>query len=66
MKSGGPALVGCAVSGIGVAQGVTRLPVPTASQSALYQTMRMTMMMVFKTVFMAMFMSMMGKMNMTQ
>ena len=39
MKSGGPALVGCwAVSGIGVAQGVTRLPVLTASQSALYQT----------------------------
>ena len=34
MKSGGPALVGCwAVSGIGVAQGVTRLPVLTASQS---------------------------------
>ena len=67
MKSGGRALVGCwAVSGIGVAQGVTRLPVLTASQSALYQTARMTTMIVFTTVFL--FMSMMGRwiLNMTQ
>ena len=67
MKSGGPALVGCwAVSGIGVAQGVTRLPVLTASQSTLYQTLRMTTMIVFTTVFL--FMSMMGRwiLNMTQ
>ena len=28
-------MVGCAVSGIGVAKGVTRLPVPTASQSTV-------------------------------
>ena len=59
MKSGGPALVGCwAVSGIGVAQGVTRLPVLTASQSALYQIARMTTMIMFTTI--------MGQMNMTQ
>ena len=58
MKSGGPALVGCwAVSGIGVAQGVTRLPVLTASQSTLYQTLEMTTMIVFTMI--------MGQMNMT-